>query len=778
LNTGRIDENPPVLLSISLSAMLDMPQDFESPFLKVDSSEWIAANDLAFAIKDKFPVSKGHALVISKRLISTWFAASDAEQTAMMSLVGDVQRFLDQQLHPKPDGYNVGFNSGIAAGQTVPHVHIHVIPRYHGDVADPVGGIRHVIPSKANYLRPLITATKPARVAMSTGHPGSPLWGQISHRLPGAREIDILASFVQLSGLDIIQETIFAALRGGAVVRVLVGDYLYISDPDALRRLHGWIEVAREEFGPSRFEARLVEMQSLPYQPESFHPKAWRILDESGGMLVIGSSNLSRAALKTGVEWNVVFCPAEDSLERSLASAFMSLWALATTLTSEVTERYETAASRARELRVEPEAQDVSEPIPEPRPWQEKAVERLGQIRSENYRRALVAVATGLGKTWLAAFDIRAYGESLKGCPRVLIVAHRAEILVQAERTLRRALNDKWPERTVTWYLGSDSDLRGDLVVASVQKLSRPEGLEELSKHCFDYVVIDEVHHAHAPSYRKLLARLNASFVLGLTATPERSDGVDVVALFDDILAWQATIGDGINEGSLVPFYYIGLRDDVDFQQIPWRNGRFDIAVLEKRVEDSARMAKLWTAWTTHFGTRTIVFCCSQRHALFTRNWLQNRGVKAAAVFAGVGSDPRGESLRALTSGQLDAICAVDLLNEGLDLPDVDRVVMLRPTESKVVFLQQLGRGLRAAQSKSRLILIDFIGNRVRYCSRTETTRMFYQAISKLPTIINRPSRRPLPPRFFRLQATRDLGRIEASRLLQFALSITLRASR
>jgi superfamily II DNA or RNA helicase len=356
--------------------------------------------------------------------------------------------------------------------------------------------------------------------------------------------------------------------------------------------------------------------------------------------------------------------------------------------------------------------------MPDPRPWQEKALERLGQIRCEGYRRALVAVATGLGKTWLAAFDVRAAGKTLERRPRVLIVAHRAEILVQAERTLRRALDDKWPDTTVTWYLGSDSDLRGDLIVASIQKLSRPEGLEELGNHRFDYAVIDEVHHAEAPSYRKVLARLNASFVLGLTATPERSDGVDVVALFDDIFAWQATIGDGISEGSLVPFHYVGLRDDVDFQQIPWRNGRFDTAVLEKRVENSARMAKLWTAWRIHFGTRTIVFCCSQRHALFTRNWLRDRGVRAAAVFAGIGSDARGESLRALVNGELDAVCAVDLFNEGLDLPDVDRVVMLRPTESKVVFLQQLGRGLRAAERKSRLIIIDFIGNHRLFARR------------------------------------------------------------
>jgi diadenosine tetraphosphate (Ap4A) HIT family hydrolase len=166
-----------------------MPQDFESPFLEVHSSEWIAANDLAFAIYDKFPVSTGHALVISRRLIATWFDASDAEQADMMSLVGEVRRFLDQRLQPKPDGYNVGFNSGMAAGQTVPHLHIHVIPRYHGDVSEPAGGIRHVIPGKGNYLRESPDPTNPSRVAISTGHPGNPLWDEISIRLPGAREV-------------------------------------------------------------------------------------------------------------------------------------------------------------------------------------------------------------------------------------------------------------------------------------------------------------------------------------------------------------------------------------------------------------------------------------------------------------------------------------------------------------------------------------------------------------------------------------------------------------
>ena len=156
----------------------------------------------------------------------------------------------------------------------------------------------------------------------------------------------------------------------------------------------------------------------------------------------------------------------------------------------------------------------------------------------------------------------------------------------------------------MAWYLGSASDMAGDLVIASGQKLSRPDGLARLSAEKFDYAVIDEVHHAEAPSYRKVLARLQASFTVGLTATPERTDGVDMARLFDDVLAWQATIGNGIEEGSLVPFHYVGLKDDIDFQQIPWRSGRFDPDILEEKVENSERMERLWKAWNAETRSR------------------------------------------------------------------------------------------------------------------------------------------------------------------------------
>ena len=711
----------------------------ESPFLAVPEADWLCANSLAFAIFDSFPVSPGHVLVITRRVVATYFDCTPAEQAALLSLVATAKQLLDARLAPKPDGYNVGFNAGAAAGQTVPHVHVHVIPRYAGDMADPRGGVRHVIPAKGNYLAAPSAAAagplppvseQPPRLSLATG-PERPLWQRLADRLPGASEIDLLASFVQLSGLDLVGRSLFRALAAGARVRLLVGDYLGITSPDALRQLIGWIDLAGGEAAePGRrpaegaFMARLAELDTLRGAPESFHPKAWRIVDASGGIVVVGSSNLSRAALETGVEWNLVGeTSGSGSLDRELAAAFDDLWQQATPLSADVVERYAARAAAAAALRRswdgEPALAAASgTPVPfTPRPWQQEALESLAAIRNQGYSKALVAVATGLGKTWLAAFDVVAHGQALGRPPRVLVIAHRAEILAQAEATLRQAI----AAASVSYVAGASCDLTGQLVVASIQKLSRPEGLAALASAApFDCCVIDEVHHAQAPSYRRVLARLRSSFTLGLTATPERTDGIDVAALFDDILAYQATIGDGIAEGSLVPFRYRGLKDDVDYDasQIPWRNGRFDPAALEAALENSARMERLWAEWQATPAARTLVFCCSRRHALFAREWLTRRGVSAAAVFSGAGGDSRIGSLEAFRAGTLSALCVVDLFNEGIDLPLVDRVVMLRPTESKIVFLQQLGRGLRAAAGKTRLEVIDFVGNHRVFASR------------------------------------------------------------
>ena len=690
-----------------------------SPFLQLNPEDWIASNSLAFAIFDRFPVTRGHTLVITKRLVATWFDASAAEQEALMALVNTVKSKLDLQLDPQPDGYNVGFNSGDAAGQTVPHVHIHVIPRYKGDMPDPRGGVRHVIPAKGNYLRDAAIPMDSCEPTLSTGYPDSPLWDHLSWRIVGARFVDLLASFIQLSGLDVIEESLFEAIRNQARIRILVSDYLYISDPRALRRLLGWCDLALEESAAALLDVRLIEIAKIPSAPESFHPKAWRIADDQNGFIAVGSSNLSRPALQTGIEWNLLSTRSSAPETHSQVTArFDSLWRIASPLTPELIDTYARNAGIYRQTHFEPEVQDEREPPLEPRPWQTAALAELQTLRAAGYSRALVAVATGMGKTWLAAFDASQVGRNLGRRPRVLVIAHRTHILAQAESALSRVLDRLFGEGLTAWYLAQSSEFRGDLVIASIQKLCRAEGLERLAQEHFDYVIMDEVHHAHAPSYRRVLARIRGDFVLGLTATPERTDGIDVASIFDDNLAYHASIGDGITDESLVPFQYIGIKDTVDFHQVPWRNGRFDPGELEARVIRSERMDRLWSAMEAHPAQRRLVFCCSRRHAVFTRDWLKARGITAAAVFSGPGGDNYSESLRQLRSGALQALCVVDMFNEGLDIPAVDGVVMLRPTESKVIFLQQLGRGLRAAEGKSRLVVIDFVGNHRLFAQR------------------------------------------------------------
>jgi len=655
-----------------------------SPFLLHSETDWITSNSLAFAVSDRFPVSLGHALVVTRRVVPTWFEATPDEQAALMRLVNDVKQILDERLQPKPDGYNVGFNSGDAAGQTVPHLHIHVIPRYRGDFADPRGGVRHVSPREGNYLAKsepdIVNAPELARC---TGHPNSPLWNELSWRLAGAKYVDVLASFVQLCGLDVIEEQLFEAIRNDARVRILVSDYLYISDVKALRRLVGWMNVAIEEFNEVRLEAKLIETTRIPSSPASFHPKAWQISDAHSGIIVVGSSNLSRPALQSGVEWNLI------SERRSALVAhehvqveFTSLWEVATEFSAELLTVYAEKSKSFRSTHFEPERLDERQSTFDPHPWQIEALAALCKIREAGYGRALVTVATGMGKTWLAAFDARQLGMSLGRRPRVLIIVHRAHILAQAEAALSLVLDSAFAEGKTSWYIGSSSELNGDLVIASVQKLSRDSGLERQAEEHFDFAVVDEVHHAHAQSYRRVLAKLNADFIPGLTATPERTDGVDVASIFDDNLACHASIGDGFAEESLVPFHYVGIKDTVDFGQIPWRNGRFDPAELEERVVRSERMDRLSLTMQKHPAERTVVFCCSRRHALFARDWLQRKGSIAAAVFSGSGGDSYAESLENLRRGNLQCLCVVDMFNEGLDIPAVDRVIMLRPTET------------------------------------------------------------------------------------------------
>src|SRR3954469_16749272 len=234
-----------------------------SPFLQVPESTWVASNGLAFAIRDAFPVTPGHTLVITKRHIPTWFDATREEQQAILDLIDVVKRDLDVR-DPKPDGYNIGFNAGEHAGQTVMHLHVHIIPRYRGDVEDPRGGVRHVIPGKGNYLR---TAPSP----LAVGGEADPLLEHVRPLFARATDIAVVAAFVQDTGLDRLLDLISSATIRGARVRFVTGDYLAITQAEALSRMLDW----EGAYAPG-FQSRVVECAHLPGRTRSFHPKSWR----------------------------------------------------------------------------------------------------------------------------------------------------------------------------------------------------------------------------------------------------------------------------------------------------------------------------------------------------------------------------------------------------------------------------------------------------------------------------------------------------------------------
>jgi diadenosine tetraphosphate (Ap4A) HIT family hydrolase len=542
-------------------------------------------------------VSPGHTLVVTRRVVGDWFAATDGERAALLALVERVKTDLDEAL--RPDGYNVGFNAGRAAGQTVMHLHVHVIPRFEGDMDDPRGGVRHVIPSKGNYLRDV--------APLATGGEDDPFSRHVLPLCDRASEIAIVAAFVTESGLARIRASLQAALDRGATVRLITGNYLDFTHAGALELLLDWQEAQRsDDDGSGGLESRVIEVETLPGRTSSFHPKSWRFESRRLGVAFVGSSNLSSAALDTAIEWNLRVDRDRDAQAYGrIRDAFEATWIRARGLDAGWIAAY---AERARvAARPPPSGETEPEPIespPDPHEVQLEALAALREARERGRRRALVVLATGLGKTWLAAFDYRQLRDEMGTRPRLLFLAHRRELLRQAAGTYRRLLRGLDPGARVGWCTDEGSDLSADLVFASVAKLARPEQIARLRAERFDYVVVDEVHHAAADSYRRILDAIDPRFLLGLTATPDRADAEDILGLFDDFTAYTADVARGIALDRLTPFHYFGVKDDIDYEHIPWRNRRFDADALAAAAQTEARMETLWRAWQDHLLAR------------------------------------------------------------------------------------------------------------------------------------------------------------------------------
>ncbi len=554
----------------------------------------------------------------------------------------------------------------------------------------------------------VVRSPAPTRKLVTGGD--DPFLPHLSQAMARATEIDIAVAFIKATGIRLLMPELLEAFvpplsasGPSRRIRVLTSDYLDVTDPEALRLLL----LLHDQGGDVRVYVT---------QGTSFHLKAYVFARTASDELIegtafVGSSNISRQALQDGLEWNYRVAYPGDSGFLEARQRFDELFAHPRTvpLTDAWIEAYE--LRRVPPPRPVAPGSQEQEPPPEPTSVQIEALDELGRTRAAGFRRGLVVLATGLGKTWLAAFDaVR------MGARRVLFVAHREEILSQAAQTFIRIR----PKSRVGLYMGQSHDAEVDVLCASAQTLARAAHLERFSPQHFDYVVIDEFHHAAAATYRRLLGHFAPAFLLGLTATPDRTDQSDILTLCDDNLVFTRNLFEGIQAKLLAPFHYYGILDEsVDYREVPWRNGRFDPEQLSNKLATLARARHAVKEWQVRAQKRTLAFCVSVVHAEYMAAQFDKSGIASAAVYSG---SPLGriEALERLRDGRLSIIFSVDLFNEGVDLPNIDTVMMLRPTESKILFLQQLGRGLRRSDEKAHLVVLDFIGNHQSFLQKPQ----------------------------------------------------------
>ena len=523
-----------------------------------------------------------------------------------------------------------------------------------------------------------------------------------------AIQICWITAFIMTSGVEMILPTLKKVQAKRCEIQLLVGDYLCITQPEALRLLIKQLPGA--------------EIRMFQSNGQSFHPKAYLFRERSSQHVIVGSSNLSKSAITSGIEWSLhtvdtdTFEKAiqefhklfystntipvnvetlnlyeEKYIEANKVSPFFTKWD-----DTESTSLMYGTESQSSVVVEESEQYDIIHPLPA----QQLALSALEETMEQGYDKSLAVLATGLGKTYLAAFFASKFN-------RVLFIAHRDEILQQA----KNAFANVHPSKTSGFFNAHEKEMDSDFVFASIYTLAQKYHLEQFSKDAFDLIVIDEFHHAVAQTYSRVIDYFKPKFLLGITATPDRLDNKDVYSLCDGNVAIQINFLDAIARKWLSPFHYYGIRDEIDYSQIKWLGNHYDEQELLKGQLHDRVIEKVFNEWMKYKQSKTVAFCSSIKQANFLCSYFQSRGIDAYVLTGNHSRTDRKNLVAQFTNGDLEIIFTVDLFNEGVDIPAVDTLLFIRPTESISVFTQQIGRGLRIAEGKSHCVIIDFIGN-------------------------------------------------------------------
>ena len=586
------------------------------------------------------------------------------------------------------------------AGDPAPGSHLVVPPRV-------LLGIKDRSPLGDPLPLPLSPATPLSQSDLLINAEGQPNIGsELRAELASADSVDLICAFVIWSGVRQLRDALADVVARGGQIRVVTTTYMGATEKRAVDELVGLGAEVR-----IAFDARTTKL----------HAKAW-LLERSSGLSTafVGSSNLSHTALFDGLEWNVRLSTVDTPhIVDRVRMSFESHWA------SEHFDPYDPAINghELQEALSEHDRRSLGESSSitfanldvRPYPHQRRMLDALTVERERHDRhRNLIVAATGTGKTVVAALDYRELVERGGRDLSLLFVAHREEILRQSLATYRAVLhNGSFGEQH-----GGGRIAEGRHVFAMVQSLHETR-LEQIDPTLFDVLVVDEFHHASAATYDRLLRHLRPLELLGLTATPERMDGQDVTEWFDKRIAVELRLWEAIDQGFLVPFQYFGVADGTDLRDLTWRRGGYAPEELSNLLSnDDRRVSKLLEAIRRIVldpsRMRALGFCVSKEHARYMARKFVQAGLRSVALTGDDSAETRAAALRDLQAGRLRCVFSVEVLGEGVDVPDVDTVLLLRPTASATLFTQQLGRGLRTAHGKSHLTVIDLIGQHRR----------------------------------------------------------------
>lgn len=526
---------------------------------------------------------------------------------------------------------------------------------------------------------------------------GANVLTELKHEMQDCASFDFSVAFVTPGGIQVLVELLSDLQRRGIPGRILTSTYLNFNSPAALRKLLEYPNI----------EVRIYE--------GDLHAKGYFFDRDGLSTIIIGSSNLTQKALTCNKEWNILFHSfSSGKLYLDARDQFESVWTDESTcpVTLEWITQYE-------EYRHQDIQRQQAAPLPSfhytgqtigveyagtktaitPNAMQTQALEALDVLHRRKEPRALLISATGTGKTYLSAFDVLATRPK-----RLLFVAHRERILEASCESFKRILGGRY---TYEIYQGGSKLPTSTCVFAMINTLSKH--LDEFGPRDFDYLIIDEAHRTGANSYQKILGYFSPSFCLGMTATPNRTDGYDVYSLFNHVIAYRITLSDALREEMLAPFHYFGIADlEIDDETID-DVSMFGKLTSNERVRHITRKIEEYSVCKTD--RRGLIFCNRNDEAAQLSLLFNRLGYRTVAISGSSSNEERNRAIQRLENGELEYLFSVDILNEGVDIPSINQIIMLRRTESPIVFIQQLGRGLRKLDGKEYTLVLDFIGN-------------------------------------------------------------------